>query len=213
MNGLLALVADFLEQAGNPARGSEVNELYRQRLSFLLEQDDGLEALLSSLELEPDDLPELSVDAWLWYLRWRSERHPPAGIDFLDALYQATEEPGVHARMVELAVRQPQVVERLGGSQNEGPAPRLEELPVPWLARRLLFSLDHGRGDSGVAVEASEIAVYLVQLGDPASRAVLRSLLSDPRALDAGLEPLQLLSPLLDREVLESFVDELRLER
>lgn len=212
MNGLLGLAADFVERVGNPTYGREVNELYRARLEWLLAEDEHLDRSLGRLELGRDDVPALSVDAWLWYMRWRCLRHPLPRDDFLDALFEATDEPAVHIRILELVVRHPGAAEKLGAATGDRPPP-LEELPIPWLARRLLYSLDHGRDDSGHAVEASAIAIYLVQLGDPASIAVLRGLLSDPRAPEAGLDPFELLQGVLDEEALLRLLRELGLER
>jgi hypothetical protein len=215
VNGLLGLVADFLERVANPSHGPEVNDLYGSRLQWLLAEDDGLNEDLGRLELQRDDLPTLTMDAWLWYMRWRCERHPLPSAEFLDALFEATDEPAVHVRIVELVVRHPHTAERLGAFV-EAPQPPIEELPVPWLRDRLLRSIGHAEHRHGHATgEPRAMVTYLLQLGDPVCLGVLRSFLAQPgtRELQLGAYVTSLLTDALDEETLGAFLERLGLEK
>ena len=187
MNGVLELASEFFERAASPLHAPEVNDRYGERLQSLLREDDELAALLSRLELSPDDVPLLSLDVWLWYLRWRPELPDD---DFLDALFQTTGEPVVHLRIVELVVRSPNVSERLAATSPDAPPWPVDELPVPWLRPRLqraLAGVQDDKDREGAVAELRTIMRYLFQLGDPASFGVLRALVADPRARDVEL--------------------------
>jgi hypothetical protein len=189
MNGILGIAAEFLDRVGNPAHGVEVNEAYAQRLGQLVRSDrDTLGSLLATT-LEPDDLDTLSMDAWMWYLDWRSSTAPLPDDSFLTALYQrAATEPAVRLNILRLVTSAPAVRERF---QRELPGPPLPigEFPVPWL-RELMRSAVRGEDLAGQALpeqdpsarvnSALELATYLLQLGDEVSQQTLRSLLAQP---------------------------------
>lgn len=213
MNGLLGLAADFLDRVANPDYGSDTNELYRGRFESLLGEDKELGETLGRLELQRDDLPTLTIDAWLWYMRWRCERYPLPAADFLDALFEATDEPVVHVRVVELVVRHPHTAEQLGAFAESSHL-SLEELPVPWLRDRLLRSIDHVQHDHRhAAAEPQAMVAYLLQLGDPVCLGVLRAFLAEPSARELGLDThtASLLAGSLDEEELAVYLRRLGL--
>jgi hypothetical protein len=210
VNGLLAIAAGFLERMTNPQYGVEVNEEYSFRLHEALDEDPGFARSFATLALDPDDVETLPECAWPWYLQWREDNGAPLAPEFLDALFEYTDDPAVRLSVVRSAVFRNYPVSTQGaepggsaaydeeeeaaaeesgfrfgdqaptagydfpdraiGSGQERPRPPRS----PWLrmrTSRITDAHDRGRAD------ASEIAAYLLQLGDPESLASLRALI------------------------------------
>ena len=136
MNSLMGMVADFLDRLSDPAFGQPENETYNLRLGLLLDNDERLSEQLANADLSPDDVPALSLAAWMWYLRWRAlsgGRVP--GDAFLTSLYDSTTEPIVRLRVVEAVVtharRYRDVV--INPQRPQG----LSSLPDNWLRARM----------------------------------------------------------------------------
>jgi hypothetical protein len=245
MNGLLAIAEGFLDKMTNPQYGSEVNDEYSVRFNHLLIADADFAGAFARLALGPEDVDSLPICAWPWYLQWRTEHGPPPSADFLDALFESTDDP---------AVRMSVMISALSGSgpdDSPGPEPSSPARPEPdpsghdpdtaggsyqdaaeeerialsaaqadvdipasrdetaaladrprlrsgWLGTRLTQLASSPASPSFLA-ETSEIATYLLQLGDPqavrellelrwAGQADLREAI---RVLldDAGLDP------------------------
>ncbi|MGO8893797.1 MAG: hypothetical protein ACLP8X_09135 [Streptosporangiaceae bacterium] len=95
MKALLAIAESFLDRMTNPLYGTEVNEEYSLRFNQLLAEDPAFAASFAELALEPDDVDSLPACAWPWYLQWRCERADPPPAEFLDALFEATDDPAI----------------------------------------------------------------------------------------------------------------------
>jgi hypothetical protein len=211
---MLAIAAGFLERMTNPHYGIEVNEEYSFRLHEALTEDPEFARSFATLALDRDDVETLPVCAWPWYLEWRENNGSPPAADFLDALFEYTDDPAVRLSVVRSAVfrdypasapgQEPSA--RSGGDGEEfsgdgqpgepGPGPgdgerrigsgdvlpdraiggqeRPRPVQSPWLRARTARLAD--AGDRGWA-DASEIATYLLQLGDPESIDSLRALI------------------------------------
>jgi hypothetical protein len=189
VNGIFGVAAEFLDRVGNPVHGVEVNEAYAQRLAQLVRSDRDTFGPLLAATLEPDDLDTLSMDAWIWYLDWRSSRAPLPDDAFLTALYQrAATEPAIRINILRLVTSAPAVRDRFPRESSGTPLP-VGEFPVPWL-RELMQSAVSGEDLTGQDLpeqdpsagvnSAVELATYLLQLGDEVSQQALRSLLAQP---------------------------------
>jgi hypothetical protein len=198
VNGLLAIAAGFLERMTNPQYGLEVNEEYSFRLHEALEQDPEFARSFATLALDPDDVETLPVCAWPWYLEWRENNGAPPAADFLDALFEYTDEPAVRLSVVRSAVFRDYPVSTPDREESTRPASSGDEFhadeqpdepgtraaeqrrdrprPVesPWLRARTARLTD--AGERGRA-DASEIATYLLQIGDPESIESLQTLM------------------------------------
>lgn len=169
----LALLADFIEKLTEPRFGLATNETYAARLTTELDADPEFAAEFANYALRPADVPALSLGGWLWYLAWRRQRsyRPPDG-GFLDALYDSSAEPIVRFQVVLESVRHPSVTAALRDNSSK--------VPASWLTNRIGRLTDSHESEAGAAVaEAQELALYLIQLGDPVSRAALASLLRE----------------------------------
>jgi hypothetical protein len=195
MNGLLAMVESFLDHMTNPQYGTEVNEEYSLRFNLILAADPGFAVSLAGLALDPEDTDSLPTCAWPWYLEWRTERAGPPSVDFLDALFEATDDPGVRLAVLQSALSddgEPQQDEdgeprRDGDGEprpDDSPAPPTEPRPDSELAERGIIQsrwlrarrarLAAAPGEAGALADTVEIATYLLQLGDiPNLRALL----------------------------------------
>jgi hypothetical protein len=185
MNSLIGMIADFLEHLSDPAFGRQENEAYNLRLGILLDNDENLAGQLANSDLGPDDIPSLSVGAWLWYLRWRTLRGGALPSDaFLDELYDATAEPIVRLRVVDTVVT-PFRAEPAALNRDVPERRRLSGLPDGWLRRRMESIVGAEEGEDGEeagtarGLEAWELAAYLLQIGDDFSLAALGALLSE----------------------------------
>jgi hypothetical protein len=210
MNGMLAIVEGFLDRMTNPQYGTEVNEEYSLRFNLAIAGDAEFAATFAGLALDPEDTDSLPMCAWPWYLEWRAERAGPPSAQFLDALFEATDDPGVR-----LAVLQSALTDEGGPPQDEAGegasavSPALSEAgrlsPGPeerdrirsrWLRTRRT-RLAGAPGEAGALADAAEIAGYLLQLGDVQN---LRALLDRaPETLRAEVGR-QLTAANLDRE-------------
>jgi hypothetical protein len=200
MNGFLALAEGFLDRMTNPQYGTEVNEEYSLRFHQVLAEDPGFAASFAGLALDPEDIDSLPICAWPWYLQWRAERAQPPSAEFLDALFEATDDPGVRLAVLQSAFSgdspsrqdgdndtrpygdgQPAPGDPAATSPEARWNPELEEresIRSPWLSSQLT-RLTGDRIDSNALPEVVDIATYLLQLGDTAN---LRALLSRPWA-------------------------------
>jgi hypothetical protein len=134
--------------------------------------------------LSPDDVPALSLAAWMWYLRWRALRGGQVpGNAFLTSLYDSTTEPIVRLRVVEAVVTHARgyrdVIDDARGPRG------LSWLPDNWLRERI-YSIVIGEnepeaGEVGATPEeqAWELSAYLLQLGDDLSVTTLAALLAE----------------------------------
>lgn len=203
MNGLLAVAEAFLDRMTNPQYGNEVNDQYSMRFNQLLTEDREFADSFASLTLGPEDVSSVPTCAWPWYLQWRVERAGPPAADFLDALYDSTEDPAIRLAIVQSALsdRSDLAADRPEGEHGDGDGAAYVPLGDPdvatrplgqsiseqrerpaiesrWLrtrAARLAFGRDRARA----AAEADEIVTYLLQIGDSASLSSLRSLIRE----------------------------------
>jgi hypothetical protein len=199
VNGLLAMVESFVDRMTNPLYGPAVNEEYSQRFNQALAEDPEFAAEFANLALDPEDVGSLSACAWPWYLDWRRlEDAPPPASDFLDALFAATDDPAIR-----LAVMQSGLSERVTdaaapdtaadgsaaserpGYQRDRPFPGFDRepeerpaaIPSHWL-RSQVTALTRDAESASALPDLIEVAMYLLQLGDPESLASLRAMLS-----------------------------------
>jgi hypothetical protein len=122
MNGLLAIAEGFVEKMTNPQHGSEVNDEYSLRFNHMLASDPAFANAFASLALSPEDVDSLPSCAWPWYLQWRTQHAPPPARDFLDALFDSTDDP---------AVRMSVMISTLSGSDRDDPDPPDAEPSAP----------------------------------------------------------------------------------
>jgi hypothetical protein len=104
MNGLLGIAESFLDRMTNPQYGAEVNDEYSLRFHQLLLEDLAFADSFARLALDPEDVGSLPICAWPWYLQWRAERAPPPSADFLDALFDSTDDPAVQMTVLQSAL-------------------------------------------------------------------------------------------------------------
>jgi hypothetical protein len=184
MNSLMGMVADFLDRLSDPTFGRQENETYNLRLGILLDNDERLSEQLANADLSADDVPALSLAAWMWYLRWRALSGAEApGNAFLASLYDSTTEPIVRLRVVEAVVTHSRGYRDVIDDE-QGPR-ELSWLPDNWLRERI-YSIVIGEsepevGEVGATQEeqAWELSAYLLQLGDDLSITTLAALLAE----------------------------------
>lgn len=196
MNGLLALAEGFLDRMTNPQYGTEVNEEYSLRFHQALAEDPEFAVSFASLPLDPEDIDSLPICAWPWYLQWRAERSEPPSTEFLDALFEATDDPGVRLAVLQSALSDGSHSRQDGADDtrpygNGQPPPDDSAATSPqtrwssepeerevirslWLSNQLT-RLTGDPSDSSTLSEVVDVATYLLQLGDIAN---LRALLS-----------------------------------
>jgi len=104
MNGLLAIAAAFLDLMTNPQHGIEVNEEYSLRFHQALIDDPEFANSFATLALSAEDVESLPICAWPWYLQWRAGNGSPPSRDFLDALFDYTDDPAIRLSVVRSAV-------------------------------------------------------------------------------------------------------------
>lgn len=186
MNSLMGMVADFLDRLSDPAFGRAENETYNLRLGLLLDNDARLSEQLANADLSPDDVPALSLAAWMWYLRWRALSGGRApGDAFLTSLYDSTTEPIVRLRVVEAVVTHARGYRDVTIDYPRQPQ-GLSTLPDNWLRARLysiLIGESEPEADEAEATpqeQAWELSAYLLQLGDDLSITTLGALLAEP---------------------------------
>lgn len=210
MNALLAIAESFLDRMTNPWFGSDVNEEYLMRFNQLLTEDPRFADQLANLVLEPEDIGSLPICAWPWYLQWRTERADPPSQDFLDALFEATDDPAVHMAVVMSAISdsgpgqeeeseyRPEIDTRPADSDVDLPGIGYRRLALPddfetpgpsaaapiqsrWLRSRATRLSFQSDSERSLS-GAIEIAAQLLQISDAESVASLRDLLSIPWA-------------------------------
>lgn len=177
MNAELAMAADFLERIADPRQGREVNEAYELRLGVLMDGDPAAASRLANAELTPQDLGNMSIHGWMWYLNWRGELSdgPPA-TEFLDSMFDASWEPVVRLAVVRAVVTHRRSRERLASRRGYD----LREFPLDWLRRRLVAAVSDRDSVGAPDIEpAWELATYLLQLGDDVSIHSVRLLLGE----------------------------------
>lgn len=103
MNALIGVLSDLIERTVEPTQDLSLSEADSLRLNLLLE-DQTLGRIFANAELEAEDVEQMSADAWIWYLRWRSAHAEPPQDDFLSALYDSTEDQLVRNGIVESLV-------------------------------------------------------------------------------------------------------------
>lgn len=186
MNSLMGMVADFLDRLSDPAFGRPENETYNLRLGLLLDNDERLSEQLANADLSPDDVPALSLAAWMWYLRWRAlSGGQVPGDAFLSSLYDSTTEPIVRLRVVEAVVTHARGYRDAVIDDTRRPR-GLSSLPDNWLRARI-YSIfigesepEAGEADATPEEQAWELSAYLLQLGDDLSITTLGALLAEP---------------------------------
>ena len=204
MNGLLAIAAAFLDLMTNPQHGIEVNEEYSLRFHQALIDDPEFANSFATLALSAEDIESLPICAWPWYLQWRAGNGSPPSRDFLDALFDYTDDPAIRLSVVRSAVWEeypastpadhPPADAEHRSDDDSGdrrftgadPQPsdavaereRRRNVQNPWLRARTTRMVSAAGAARGQA-DASEIATYLLQLGDPASLESLRALIQD----------------------------------
>jgi hypothetical protein len=203
MNGFLAIAEAFLERMTNPLYGNEMNDQYSLRFNQLLAEDREFADSFANLSLDPEDVGTLPVCAWPWYLQWRLERAAPPSPDFLDALFESTEDPAVRMAVTQSALSDipedvPDHADMTGDAGEEPTRPvaleadatrelfpgrrRRPEIRSRWLRTRV-NRLAGDRDPARAVAEAEDLAIYLLQLGDPDSLAVLQSLVEERQGL------------------------------
>jgi hypothetical protein len=201
VNGLLAIAETFLDRMTNLQYGNEINDQYSLRFNQLLLEDREFADSFANLALGPEDISSLPICAWPWYLQWRTERAMPPSPEFLDALFDSTEDPAVRLAVMQSALsdnpdRAPAEPDADGAgddahfsSSESGSVPSPAGSFVPgrrdqpvirsrWLRSRAA-RLTRGSRPASTFMEADEIVTYLLQLGDPASLRALRSLIDE----------------------------------
>jgi hypothetical protein len=191
MKGVLGLAADFLDQLSNPAQGVEDNESHTARFHDLISRDPELRATLLGAELHAGDVDLLSTPAWLWYLAWRrSQGASVPAEEFIQALFDSTGDLVVRLKIVEAAATDPVLARSSEGERERARVP-LEAAPASWLRTRLLGIVRAaGREEAGgeiAYVQAEEMAVLLLQVGNDTAYTYLRALLAEPWRFQAQL--------------------------
>ena len=184
MKGVLGLAADFLDQLSNPAQGVEDNESHAARFQELISRDPELRATLLDAELHAGDVDLLSTPAWLWYLTWRrSQGASVPAQEFIDALFESSGDYVVRLKIVEAAATDPTLAPSGEGERERARVP-LEAAPASWLRTRLLRIVHAAGGEEAESeiahVQAEEMAVLLLQVGNDTAYTYLRALLAEP---------------------------------
>ncbi len=185
MKAFLGLSADFIERMANPAHGEGVNQDYSARFADLLRRDERLPGLLSAADLSGADTDLLSMQSWIWYLKWSARQEELPGDEFLDALYEESGDSLLRLILFESVLTNPVVARRYGDLGGERTVP-LEELPPCW-PRNLLLRLvsaepagerDPDTGPAEPLPDVLELSLSLLQVGNTAALAILRGLLA-----------------------------------
>jgi hypothetical protein len=183
MKGVLGLAADFLDQLSNPAQGVEDNEIHAARFQELISRDPEVRATLLGAELDAGDVDLLSTPAWLWYLTWRRSQGASVPAEaFVDALFESTADLVVRLKIVEAVATDPALAPR--GEGEKLARISLEAAPASWLRTRLIGIVRAaGREDADGEIaylQATEMAVLLLQVGNDTAYTYLRAVLAEP---------------------------------
>jgi hypothetical protein len=150
----------------------------------LISRDPELRATLLGTGLHAGDTDLLSTPAWLWYLAWRrSQGASVPAEDFLEALFDSSADLVVRLKIVEAAATDPALAPS-GESEPRSARIPLEAVPASWLRTlllRIVHSANREDGEGEIAyVEATEMAVLLLQVGNDTAYVYLRALLAEP---------------------------------
>jgi len=180
------LLGPMLDTAADPV-DSAVRSL---RFAELVERDSEIAWQLTDPPLGDEDIKDAPLGVWAWWLDWRrtrSEAPPPA--QFLAALYNLSPDPLVRLRVVQAETWHPRWVAEFR-ERARFPTPTLRDLPHGFVGDGLRtiagLGFDHNNERLGTSLDPDEIAVHLLQLGDPSSLAALRALVD--AAWDGALE-------------------------
>lgn len=187
MKGILGLSANFIDYMTNPVHGDEINQTYASRFIELTQRDEGLLGQLAADDLYASDTDLLSMQSWLWYLKWLATRTALPRDEFLTALYADADDSLVRLLILDSVMAHPSVVRAYGDIQ-ESQFGHLNELPPSWPRNLLLSLVSEGQatgGDVGASpteqLETTlEIASSLLQITSPSAIALLRGLLQHP---------------------------------
>ncbi|MFF7702748.1 hypothetical protein [Streptomyces lydicus] len=185
MKAFLGLSADFIDRMANPVHGDAVNQAYASRFADLLRRDDRLPGQLSAADLSEADTDLLSMQSWIWYLKWLAKQGELPRDEFLDALYEDAGDSLLRLIVLESVMTNPVVVRRYSDIHEQWTVP-LEELPPCW-PRNLVLHLvsveptgarDIDSRPAERLPEVLEVAFSLLQVGSTAALAMLRGLLA-----------------------------------
>ncbi|MEU6254250.1 hypothetical protein [Streptomyces sp. NPDC047043] len=187
MKGILGLSANFIDYMTNPVHGDEINQTYASRFIELTQRDEGLIGQLAADDLSASDTDLLSMQSWLWYLKWLATRTALPRDEFLTALYADADDSLIRLIILDSVLAHPAVVRAYSDIQ-EGQFVHLNELPPSWPRNLLLSLVSEGQatgGDVGASpteqLETTlEIASSLLQITSPSAMALLRGLLQYP---------------------------------
>ncbi|SOB81373.1 hypothetical protein [Streptomyces sp. 1331.2] len=185
MKAFLGLSADFIDRMANPVYGAGVNQAYASRFADLLRRDERLPAQLSADDLSEVDTDLLSMQSWIWYLKWLTKQQELPRDEFLDALYEDAGDSLLRLIIFESVMTNPVVVRRYSNIHEQWAVP-LEELPPCWprnLVLHLVSAEPAGARDiesrpTEQLPEVLELAFSLLQVGNAAALAMLRGLLA-----------------------------------
>jgi hypothetical protein len=183
MNALIGALSDLIETTVEPAQDLGLSEADSLRLNLLLE-DRSFAEIFANATLEKDDVEQMSADAWVWYLQWRSAHAEPPSHDFLSALYDSTEDPLVRNGIVESLV----LAARYARTPSSVP-PRnweIHDIPMSWIRQQFLGAsapaqstedAEHSYSGLTERQRATDIVSHLLDLGDEYSIGAVRAFL------------------------------------
>jgi hypothetical protein len=166
MNMTLLLACDFIERAASADYSGATNDEYTLRWLMLRAGGDPVRAL-NIVELGPNDIDALSLEAWLWLGGNLGEKDPELPAPLVEALFMATEDLVYRLRVADVSLRHPALNRRYSGL----PRP-LADTPASW-GRDRLIRLISGAGDRNGLVE---MAAILLQVGNKAALQLLNGL-------------------------------------
>lgn len=187
MNPLIGALSDLIERTAEPAEDLGLSEADSFRLNLLLE-DLRFAELFANAALEPDDIEQMSADAWVWYLQWRSTRAEPPSSDFISALYDSTEDPLVRSGIVESLI----LAARYGRTISSTPPEdwQIHDIPMNWIRQQFLAASTAAQSREqseqpyyrlDERQRAADIVSHLLELGDDYSIGAIRAFLhADP---------------------------------
>ncbi|MFJ3794630.1 hypothetical protein [Kitasatospora sp. NPDC090091] len=214
MKGLLGLSADFIDRMTNAAHGEGVNEAYCCRFAELLQSDESLAYQLSAGDLSESDTGLLSMQSWLWYLRWVATQEKLPSDGFLNVLYEDASDSLLRLVVLDSVMTHPVIVQRYSDIP-ERQTVHLEELPPSWPRDLILALISPELADSlaidarpaGQIAEIVEVSFSLLQIGNTPAMVILRGLLAYPwpyrgevvQAVDHWLQSSEISGVELDR--------------
>ena len=166
MKALLSLTKSLFESAGQPGIAAAESDLALGELLSLADSDPSFAETLSALELDAQDVSQLSISAWVAYLTWRrGVGAPRPSSDFLSAIYDLSADAVTRLRMLEQIV--------LAAPDGAD----------PWLGGRIDSLVSETDDTRELGIEAREndafqLAVLLLQVATPGAITALRDLLA-----------------------------------